>query len=178
MSDLFTRSRTVILRNWRELSPKLAVGLLTGSATGFLLDLAAQNHITLSPTAQHFIVVAGFFVGGYIKSETFPTLDEVVRDLPKAEAIAEHVIHPPKVADTTSPVKIVPATPVPGVGDVFGLGTPSSSGTSGAFTKVIDPEPEPSPDEKPTEVLLPPYSRGGAFLDKLPSSQDNPLKGV
>jgi hypothetical protein len=165
MSDLFTRSRTVIVRNWRELSPKLAVGLLTGSVTGAALDLAAQNHIVLSPTAQHFIVVAGFFLGGYIKSETFPTLDEVVRDLPKAEAIAEHVIHPPKVADTTSPVKIVPAA------------AQVTEPEPASFTQVL--QPEPSPDEKPTEVLQPPYSRGQSFLSTLPSSQgDNPLKGV
>lgn len=163
MSDLFTRSRTVIVRNWRELSPKLAVGLLTGSVTGAALDLAAQNGITLSPTVQHFIVVAGFFLGGYIKSETFPTLDEVVRDLPKAEAIAEHVIHPPKVSDTTSPVKIVPAA------------EPAASPLS--FTKVISDDNAAqnvapiSPDEKPTEVLQPPFSRGQSFLSTLPSSQ-------
>lgn len=143
MSDLFTRSRTVILRNWRELSPKLAVGLLTGSVTGAALDFAASNHITIAPTAQHFIVIGGFFLGGYIKSETFPTIQNIERDLPKAEAVAEHVIHPPLSSDAspaTSPVKIVPVSP-------------------GVFTKVITDDnaaqnvAPASPDQKPTEVI-------------------------
>lgn len=159
MSDLFTRSRTVILRNWRELSPKLAVGLLTGSVTGFALDVAEQNHLTINPTWQHLIVVGGFFLGGYIKSETFPTIEEVTRELPKAQALADQVIHPPKPNEHTQPVKVVPAT------------TPAETPS---FTKVIDP----TPDEKPTEVLAPPYSRGQNFLDNLPSAQSNPLKDV
>lgn len=156
MSDLFTRSRTVILRTWREVEPKLAVGLLTGSLTGFALDFAAQNHVTISPTWQHFIVVGGFFLGGYVKSSSFPTIEQIEADLPKAEAVAQKVIHPPKVSDTTSPVKIVPAAAQ--------VTTPEPA----SFTQVL--QPEPSTDEKPTEVLQPQYSRGASILDQLPSA--------
>lgn len=145
MSDLFTRSRTVILRNWRELSPKLAVGLLTGSTSGALLEFAASNGIQLNTTGQYAVVIIGFFIGGYIKSETFPTIQDIERDLPKAEAVAEHVIHPPRASDAspaTSPVKIVPSAPL-----------------------VMTPSAPVSEDDKETQVL--PSTPGAAFLNNL-----------
>jgi hypothetical protein len=118
MSDLFTRARTVIRRNWREIEPKLAVGLLTGSLTGFGLDLLAQNHIVVTPSVQHFIVVGGFFLGGWIKSSSFPTVQQIATDMPQAVALSDKIVqeaashqevvkHPVQL--TTSPVAIVSA---------------------------------------------------------------------
>lgn len=169
MSDLFTRSRTVILRNFREIEPKLAVGLLTGSVTGFALDFAAQNNVHISPTWQHFIVVAGFFVGGWIKSSSFPTIQEIEAGLPAAETVANKVIHPPLPNTNTQPVKIVPVAAKMSLSDLTAATavapttppTPVNQEASRQLSAYLDSTQ--TNDDKETQVL--PNTPGASFLN-------------
>lgn len=143
MSDPIVITRELVKRGWSDFEPKLITGLLTGSVAAFIVSLLGQYGVHLSAMQDSFLSVGCFFVGGYLTPSTGTAVTKRI-----SAGVQEVEQHSGQTITT-----ITGPTPIQ---------TPS-----GAFTKVLSGDDT----SKPTEVLAPPYSRGGSILDQLPSAQ-------
>lgn len=152
MSDPIVITRELVKRGWSDFEPKLITGLLTGSSAAFVVSLLGTYGVHLSGLQENFVSVACFFLGGYLTPSTGTAvtkrIDSGVREVEQHSGSTITTVTGPTPVQATKVQQTAP----------------------GVFTKTIDPTTD---DQKATEVIPPSYSRAGAFLDNLPSSQNN-----
>lgn len=150
MNDPIVVTRSLVKRGWSDFEPKVIAGLLSGSAGAFLIPIAAQFGIHLSPMQANYVVVGAYFLGSYFTPSAGTTITQT-RDTRTLDG-PRHV-----ESETHSGNAVTTVT---------------------ASTPVQAPvEPEPAVSAKPEPTVAAPSSFAEARWGASPPSGPIPLHG-
>lgn len=156
MSTPIVITRDKVKRGWSDLEPKIAIAGVVGFLAVVALIVAKQFAIDLPPEVATAGGIAFALLAGYLTPSagtvvTTRTEGAVTTESHSAPTVT--TVSTPIQAPAPAPVQ-VPVTTAP-VADEPG------------FTQVLQP------DEQPTEVVQPTYSRGASILGLLGQNRDD-----